>query len=175
MSETTLDKQELESQSLVVERAMPEDAEAIMILKREAWLDAYANEQLGITVDDIRKKFTDDMLAEGIENWKHGIASEAEGSERMTFVARIDGKVVGYTSPVIEDGRRRIGAMYISPDAQGEGAGGKLLAKALEWHGNDKDVYLHVVRGYHKKSRSLWPAFFLVLRLDSNSRPKRLG
>jgi GNAT superfamily N-acetyltransferase len=151
MSETTLDKPELESQSLVVERAMPEDAEAIITLKRDAWLEAYVNEQQGITIDDIRKKFTDDMLVEGIENWKHGIASETEGGDRITFVARIDGKVVGYTSPCIEDGQRRIGAMYISPDAQGEGAGGKLLAKALEWHGNDKDVYLHVV-SYNSKA-----------------------
>jgi ribosomal protein S18 acetylase RimI-like enzyme len=43
------------------------------------------------------------------------------------------------------NGQRRLGALYISPDNQGEGTGSKLLTKALEWHGNDKDVYLHVV------------------------------
>jgi ribosomal protein S18 acetylase RimI-like enzyme len=35
--------------------------------------------------------------------------------------------------------------MYVSPKAQGTGIGGKLIRKALEWHGDEQEVYLHVV------------------------------
>lgn len=149
---------EFDNQAILIERAVPLDAKAIMTLKRDAWLDAYVNERQGVTVEDIRKKFTDDTLAEGIENWQRGIASETEGGDRMTFVARVGGKVVGYTSPCIEDGQRRIGAMYVSPDAQGEGVGSKLLARALEWHGSDEDVYLYVV-SYNDKAIGFYEHF----------------
>ena len=137
--------QEFDSQAVLIDRAVSSDAEAIMTLKRAAWLAAYPSEEHGVTVEDIRKKFPDEMMPTAIENWQRGIASETEGGDRATFVARIDNKVVGYSSPCTEDGQRRIGAMYVSPDAQGNGIGGKLLTKALEWHGTENDVYLHVV------------------------------
>ena len=145
MSEANTKTQEFNAKSLVIDRALRGDARPIMMLKRAAWLDAYPNEENGITIDDIRKKFSDDMMPAAIENWEKGIANEVEGGDRATFVARLDGEVVGFTSPCIEDGKRRIGALYVSPDAQGKGIGSQLLDKALEWHGTEKDVYLCVV------------------------------
>ncbi len=144
MTETRSEQHE-DTPKVIVERAMPADAEAIITLKRDAWLGAYVSEENGITEEDIRKKFSDHVLAEGIANWQKGIATETEDGERVTYVARLNGEVVGYTSPCLEEGQRRIGAMYVAPTAQGNGIGGKLLSKALEWHGADSDVYLHVV------------------------------
>lgn len=128
-----------------IQRAKPADAAAIMTLKRDAWLGAYVSEENGISEDDIRKKFSDQTLAEGITNWEKGIATETGDGERVTYVAKLGGVVVGYTSPCFEDGQRRIGAMYVSPSSQGKGAGGMLLRKAIEWHGATNDIYLHVV------------------------------
>lgn len=145
MSESTLHALELEGRSVVIDRAAPADAEAIMTIKRDAWLASYVNEERGITTEDISRKFSDEEMPTAIENWQRGIAGETEDGERATFVARVDGKVVGYTAPRIEDGKRRVGALYVSLDATERGIGGRLLQRALEWHGPDKDVYIQVV------------------------------
>jgi ribosomal protein S18 acetylase RimI-like enzyme len=157
MTETSSKKHEA-SDEILIDRAIPADAKAIMELKRDAWLGAYVSADKGISEDDIRKKFTDQILAEGISNWKKGVATETEKGGRTTYVARMNGRVVGYTSPCFEDGQRRIGALYVSPAAQGKGVGGKLLRKALEWHGTGNDVYLHVV-SYNKGAIGFYEHF----------------
>jgi GNAT superfamily N-acetyltransferase len=128
---------------VAIERAVPEDAESILNLKRDAWLASYVDDEQGVTSEDILKKMGD--ISIGAENWRRGIASETGGGDRVTFVARLNGKVVGFTAPCTEDGQRRVGAMYVAPDMQGQGIGGKLLKKALEWHGVGNDVYVQVV------------------------------
>lgn len=155
-----------------IQSASPEDATAIMNLKRAAWLAAYPNAEHGISIEDIQQKFTDGMLAEGIANWQTGIAQEKDGGNRRTFVAKLADRVVGFTSPYIEDdGQRRLGALYVAPDYQHRGIGSKLLQQALAWHGDDQDVYLHVVSynlpaislyqkfGFHKTGKD-WPEEF---------------
>lgn len=145
MSESELLSHEPIRPVVTVEHVLPDDAEMIMRLKRDAWIDAYPDAAHGVTIEDIEKKFTTADLVAGTENWRRGIATEVEAGDRYTYVARVKGSVVGYTSPCIEDGQRRVGAMYVSPDAQGMGIGGLLIRKALEWHGSGEDVYLHVV------------------------------
>lgn len=52
--------------------------------------------------------------------------------------------VVGFVAPGIMDGQRRIGAIYVLPGMQGRGIGSKLLEKAINWHGRNEDIFLHV-------------------------------
>lgn len=143
MNETTITKPEFNKQAVVIERAIPDDAEAIMTLKRDAWLKAYTSKERDVTADDINNKFGD--LETAIRNWRSGIASETEDSGKATFVARLSGKVVGYTSPSAEDGQKRLGALYVAPAEQGHGVGGKLLQQAVDWHGREQDIFVHVV------------------------------
>jgi len=138
---------EAENQQVEIVKAVPEDAEAIMRIRRAGWMQAYVNEEQGITADDIKRKFSDETIAEGVENWRQGIAGDVNSTQRATFVARKDGEVVGFVAPrIMDDGKntRRLGAMYVDESAQGLGVGGALLTKALEWHGPE-DVYLNVV------------------------------
>ena len=97
-------------------------------------------------------------MAIGIENWQRGLAGETEEGERMTFVARVNGEIAGYTSPHTIDGQRRIGALYVSPKAQGKGVGTKLLEKAVAWHGRERDVFLHVL-GYNQNAINFYERF----------------
>jgi len=131
---------------ITIRRAIPADAEAILQVKKAAWADRYPNEQAGITAEGLRKEFEDDdgnIDPAAIKRWQTGIASE--GSDRITYVAVDDGRVVGYASPHRIDGQRRVGALYVAPEAQGRGIGRELLQKVLAWHGRDEDIYLHVV------------------------------
>lgn len=145
MSEAATANQELEEQAILIERARPEDAEAMLKLKQAAWLQSYPNEEHGVTVDDVHKMLTDADIAAAIPNWQKAITDEKEDGDRLTFVAKISGKVVGYTSPGTIEGQRRIGAMYVDPVEHRKGAGGLLIHKATEWLGRDQDIYLHVV------------------------------
>lgn len=134
-----------------IERAESIDAAAINDVSRRAWQDAYVNEELGITLEDVRFR-TDGLNGELIERkterWRKAIESSGESHE--VFVAKVDDEVVGFVNPkALVNGKRRVGPIYVSPDAQGNGYGAALLLAALEWHGGESDVYLHVVAYNH--------------------------
>lgn len=137
--------QEFSRQSLEVEPAKPEDAEAVFDVQRQTWLDTYPNKEAGVTYKDIKTRLegeSGELIHQKVERWRQGI--ETTGERRATFIVRDNDKIVGFVAPGIMDGQRRIGAIYVLPEAQGKGIGGKLLQKSLEWHGRDEDIFLRV-------------------------------
>jgi RimJ/RimL family protein N-acetyltransferase len=161
MDEATITRPELDNHEVIIEHAKPEDAEAMMRLKRAAQIKAYASGEHGVSKDDMERKFTEEDVLRGIENWEGGIAGEPHGGKRQTFVARVDGEVVGFTSPRWEDEQWRIGQLYVDPDFQGRHIGPDLLIKALDWLGSDKDVYLHVL-SWNDRAIALYEKFGFV-------------
>lgn len=156
-------KPEYDKQSVEIERALPEDAEVICDIRDRAWIEAYPNPELGITPEDIK------VNAQGLEGEfvprriaylkeKLGKTDRPDGD---TFVAKVDGKVVGYVDPSIEDGKRRIGAIYVSPEAQGVGIGSRLIQRAIEWHGPCDDIFLEVV-AYNQNAINFYNRFGFV-------------
>jgi len=137
--------QEFDDRAVSVERATPEDAEGVFSVQRQTWLATYPNAEAGITEEDIRVRIEGEhgeLVPQKLERWRSGI--ENPGDNRAVFVVRDNNKVVGFVSPGIIDGQRRIGAIYVLPETQGKGVGGKLLKEALAWHGRDEDIFLHV-------------------------------
>lgn len=144
MTESTM-TQEFAKPPLAVEPARPEDAAEVFGVQRRTWLDTYPNEEAGITYEDIRLRLegeNGELVPQKVERWKQGI--ESTGEKRATFVVRDNDKIVGFVAPGIMNGQRRIGAIYVLPEAQSQGIGGKLLKKSLEWHGRSEDIFLHV-------------------------------
>jgi ribosomal protein S18 acetylase RimI-like enzyme len=81
------------------------------------------------------------------------------GTGLTTFIAKVDGKLVGYIDPRIdEQNHRRIGAIYVSPEAQGMGVGGKLMSKVLGLYGRDQDIFLEVV-SYNQNAIDFYERF----------------
>ena len=145
MSEKTITTQELTNQPLSVEPAKPTDAETIFNVHRLTWLATYPNEEAGITEEDIRVKVegqNGELIPQKIERWRKGI--ENKNSERGIFVVRSESSIIGFVAPTVRYGQRRVGAIYVLPEMQGKGVGGKLLDKAIEWHGRDDDIFVHV-------------------------------
>lgn len=139
---------------VIIEKAKPEDAEAILTLKRDAWLERYVSAEHGVTEQQVRANFEDvhgHINPEAIERWQHGIASDPGSNERCTFVARLDGQVVGAVAPHRIDGKKRLGMMYVHPDFYGRGIGGLMIKKAIEYWGREEDIYLHVL-SYNDKA-----------------------
>ena len=144
-SETTPMTPERTRQPLEAEPAKPDDAAEVFDVQRRTWLDTYPNAEAGVTYDDLKVRLegeNGELIPQKVERWKEGI--ESTGEKRATFVVRDNGKIVGFVAPGIMGGQRRIGAIYVLPEAQGKGVGGKLLQKSIEWHGRDEDIFLHV-------------------------------
>lgn len=153
-------KQEQVSPPVKIERAVPDDAETICDIRDRAWINAYPKRELGITARDVEvnaKGLHGEFVPRRIAYLKEKLAI-ANRPDGATFVARIDGQVVGFVEPSIEDGKRRIGALYVAPETQGTGIGGKLLQQALEWHGHDEDIYLEVV-SYNQNAIGFYKRF----------------
>ena len=165
MIEASPAHQESDKQPVVIDKALPDDAEIICDIRDRAWIDAYPNSELGITADDIR------LNAQGrdgvfvprrIAHLKERLARH-DGTGLTTFVARVDGKIVGYIDPQIDgQNRRRIGAMYVAPETQGKGVGGKLMRHVLDLYGRDQDIFLEVV-SYNQNAINFYKRFGFVI------------
>ena len=122
--------------------AKPEDAEGIVTVKRASWIDTYPDEAQGITKEAIvnwveKKPFEQDVLA-----WKESI--EEAHADQQTFVAKENGRIVGFCRSLKKDGMNEINALYVAPAETGKGVGSALVEKSFEWFGDDKPVELWV-------------------------------
>lgn len=152
---------ELDRPPVEIERATPDDAEIICDIRDRAWLEAYPNAELGITAGDVKLNAqgrNGEFIPRRIAHLKEKLAKNDDANPG-TFVAKIDGKVVGYMDPIIdEQGRRCIDALYVAPEAQGKGVGGKLMRKVLDLYGRDQDIFLNVV-SYNQNAIDIYKHF----------------
>lgn len=140
--------------------AVPADAAAIRSVQARTWLATYTNTELGITREGLRRYLDGEhgeRIADRIAWTRRRIEMRAtQPAGGCDFVAVLDGKIVGFTAPFVESsGRRRVGALYVLPFAQGAGLGHRLLAKNLAWHGEDQDVYL-TVAAYNERAKRFY-------------------
>ena len=158
MDEATIPKQEFDNRSVTIERAIPEDAETICDIRDRAWLEAYPSSEHGITDDDVK------LMAQGpgsifLENRIRYLKAYLDDDDHTTFVAKVHGKIVGFVDPRIdEQSRRRIGALYVAPETQDTGVGGKLMRHVLELYGRDQDIFLDVV-SYNQNAINFYEHF----------------
>lgn len=149
-----------DNQTISIKIATPDDAEIICDIRDRAWINAYPNPQLGITARDIginAKGLHGEFVPKRIAYLKNKLSSP-DRPDGATFVAKIDGKVVGFADPSIEDGKRRVGALFVAPEAQGKGVGSKLIQRDLDWHGRENDIYLEVL-SYNQNAIDFYERF----------------
>lgn len=155
-------KQEYNNQPITIEQAVPADAEAVCNVLRQTWLDTYPNEEAGITREDIQRRVEGEhgeRIPQNIERWRDRI--ETKDGTTAVYVARAGDKIIGMTAPGIINDQRRIGAIYVLPEAQGKGVGSQLMQKALTWHGSKEDIFL-AVASYNQNAIDFYKRFGFV-------------
>ena len=123
--------------------ATPNDVDQIKVVQSITWLATYPNVEAGITQEDIESQLNSPQRNENYQRWKKTINKD---DNSHFFVAKEADKVVGYCSPYIDEknNANRLGAIYVLPEYQGKGVGGKLMDTAIAWYGLGKDITVHV-------------------------------
>jgi len=129
---------------ITITSAQPDDAVGIGRLQKITWRATYPNADYGVTKADIMTKTEDWDSPEHIAGIRQRIAEPPAGTLRL--VAKDGQQVVGHCIVSRGETRNRLNLIYILPEYQGQGIGKKLLAKAFDWLGHDKDITLEVVK-----------------------------
>lgn len=142
--------------TLTIRKATPSDAESILTLQKESWLDTYINDHFEITRQKIELVFSNrEKRKERLENFLR----ELDWKETGAWVAEGDEGLYGYVTPKpyhMEEGtvHYRVGALYVDSQHVGKGIGSKLLEKVKELYA-DKDIYLEVTT-YNMRAKDFY-------------------
>jgi len=123
--------------------AVPEDARSIREVQYKTWLATYPNEEVGVTVEDIEDRYKDAFTDENIQKRQKRMLDKTENENY--FVAKIDGKVVGFCFATKNKERNQLSAIYILPEFQGRGLGKILWDSVSTFIDTSKDTYVEVV------------------------------
>jgi ribosomal protein S18 acetylase RimI-like enzyme len=160
---------------VVVEAAVPADAEVLRHIQSETWYATYVSAEHGVTYEGL-KLFQEGENGERIEHrtafWRDRIITAAGGTNAV-FMARAAGQPVGFVAPMFWADQWRVGALYVLPEAQGQKAGSALMRAALGWLGDGRDFYCHVAE-YNDRAISFYRRFGFELtgrRFDDAGSP----
>ena len=116
---------------IVFEPATETDAYGLRAVQRDTWLHTYANEDTGITPDDIEwyfNSFKKAFTRESLEKTARDLQEDNPGNR--AFVAKENGDVIGYIWAIKDESHNEIGALYVLPSHQGKGVGRGLWNQA---------------------------------------------
>lgn len=140
--ETIPNKHEKLELKIEISGAVHDDSEGINIVLYEAWLATYPNEEVGITVEDVEESYKDRLSPERIEKGKERLRNIPENERRL--VAKVDGRIVGVSRVIKEEGHNTLQTLYVLPEYQGKGVGTALWEEGRKFLDPTKDVVLEV-------------------------------
>lgn len=138
--------------------AQPDDSRDILIVQRDAWLQTYPNEALGITSENLLEKLGD--IDAKTEERKKFLQSAQNNQNIHYSVAVNDGKIVGFLF-AIKGENNIIEALYVSPVEQNQGVGTILMRRVLEWFGSNSHISVNVV-SYNHDAMSFYEKFGFI-------------
>ncbi len=139
---------------VTIRRSRPGDGRGIARVQNEGWLFAYPNEAHGVT----RKHVID----RGMESPEWIAKREAriaqENAQSQSWVALVDGTIVGWCVGLKGNERNEMATLYVLPAYHGKKIGKWLMQTVLAWLGHDKEIFLHVV-AYNKQAIGFYEKF----------------
>jgi len=153
--------------TVVITEATLDDVEAISEVQKETWLATYPNEQARITRDDILSE--DFFSKERLESRRKTISDPKSNSK--FWVAKHEGKVIGYCCIQKLPDYNKIRSIYILPAFQGQGIGDRLMQKMFEFIDPTKPTKLSVAI-YNTKAISFYEKHGFVKGIRHQKNPE---
>ncbi|MBZ5201866.1 GNAT family N-acetyltransferase [Planomicrobium chinense] len=119
----------------VIRKAQKKDIQAIQHVAKESWHDTY-KELIPEAIQDqfLEQAYSDEMMAKRIDH-------------SLFLVAENDSDVIGYAAAFQKENEADLSAIYLLPDAKGNGVGTQLLEGVLEALDSVKELYVEVEKG----------------------------
>ena len=111
-----------------------EDTEQVQDVAKTSWNATYEGIiPLGIQEKFLKSAYNDERMKQRLER-------------SFIFIAEFNGRVVGFAnfSPVKDDGKVELGAIYLYPEYQGKGIGSALLQQGIKDLEGIKEIYINV-------------------------------
>jgi len=125
--------------------ARPEDAEGLARVQKATWLSTYPSAELGISQADLLSKDFDSPKK--IASIRQRLSDQ---STDRTWVAKAGDQVVAFCIAGRHDDANTIEALYVLPRYQGYRIGYRLLAGAVEWLGDAREIRVQAASYNHK-------------------------
>lgn len=128
------------SEKILVSVASPSDAEAILAVRKQVWLQHYPSEIYGITREDLELKDFDSPSKVA------DLQSELTNNPNLrVFVAKDGNQVIGCLFTRKAETYNEGENFYILESYQGQGIGTQMSKFGLDWIGQEKDIVIGVV------------------------------
>lgn len=111
-----------------------EDTKQVQDVAKTTWNATYEGIiPLEVQENFLKSAYSDEMMKRRLER-------------SHLFVALYNEKIVGFAnfSPVNEEGKTELGAIYVDPEYQSKGIGSALLQKGITNFDNVKEIYINV-------------------------------
>ena len=133
-----------------------EDVNELAEMHAQSWLDAYPNENAGVSEDFVQKRAGQFMSPEGN---KKRLAYINESYANPDYFFRIakdnQGKIVGFVDARRDENSHELNGLYIDKSEYGSGLAMELAEPALEWLGKEHDIKVTVVE-YNGRAQAFY-------------------
>jgi ribosomal protein S18 acetylase RimI-like enzyme len=136
-----------------ISRARADDIQGIKDVYMTTFLATFSNEELGITMDDVRDGLSKVASVESIE--RAIIRSETNPNERLMLVAKDNERVVGICECKKDNVKGYIPSLFILPSFQKMGIGKKLMNECFLFLKDMPEIYL-TVESYNDNARQFY-------------------
>ena len=148
-------KPEAEQKKVIIDLAVPEDAEEIVRISKDTWRSIYASPENGVTqdwVNAIAESYNADYIVEKLEK-------NQNNSDHIFIVAKGgNGKILGYLQGIKKPEYNELRSIYLVVEDIGRGTGGQLMEYFLNWADSSKPSQLEVA-SYNERAKGFYEHF----------------
>ncbi|MBS4218801.1 GNAT family N-acetyltransferase [Bacillus sp. FJAT-49711] len=118
----------------IIRKMKMEDIQQVQSIAKTSWNHTYKNIiPMEVQENFLTSAYSDEMMKQRMER-------------SIMYIAEVDGEIVGFAnySPMQEDGKVELYAIYLYPEYQGKGIGTSLLKAGINNLENVREIYINV-------------------------------
>ena len=141
-----------------IRKAKPDDFVGFREVHYRSWLDTYVNDEIGITKEDIGKRFENRFSDERLEKYKVMIGQP----NIYVLVAMSGDEVIGFADFYVGSTHNKLRAIYVHPDFIGKKVGIKLWEAGKSFINPDLPTELEVA-SYNQRAIDFYQKLGFVM------------